>query len=456
MSARRREAGARAEVPLETSTIGRRPEHGAADAAFADFELRDRLEKAIAQLPENYRLLIAAHYLDGGQYEALAEALDFRSARSRRTCIAPSGGCASCWMAARKRDRNSLNADLLRALELVEPIAAGDVVADAVARAFRDLPAAARRRSRRPGGSNDARRTGGGGRAARFTAGAAALSPRAVAGRAARRPPVQCGDRVGPAARWRWDLGADEFERRDGRGGRRLDGDGHARAAHLPACRADADTYVAGGAPPMSALAMWWWAERTFAIRSRGHRARASRGSPPRSSATPFPSRPESASEAMRARTPAVRDPPAACTAVPADSCNCRRCRSVECLVLAEVIEQLLPSALRALRVERHPLRACAGRHPCRAAYSRRNSSMPGRGRPSRRATKLRAAQLPHEPDLLHHRQHRTHLVLATPGACVWMSANATGASSAPSSVNACRTAEDVVRPGYFPPMKNW
>lgn len=51
-------------------------EPGAPDSAFADFELRDRLEKAIAQLPENYRVLIAAHYLDGVQYDALAESLD--------------------------------------------------------------------------------------------------------------------------------------------------------------------------------------------------------------------------------------------------------------------------------------------------------------------------------------------------------------------------------------------
>ena len=45
------------------------------DRKFGDLELRDRLEKAIARLPPNYRLLIAAHYLDGVQYEALAEAL---------------------------------------------------------------------------------------------------------------------------------------------------------------------------------------------------------------------------------------------------------------------------------------------------------------------------------------------------------------------------------------------
>ena len=47
----------------------------AADRQFGDFELRDRLEKAIARLPANYRLLIAAHYLDGVQYEDLAAAL---------------------------------------------------------------------------------------------------------------------------------------------------------------------------------------------------------------------------------------------------------------------------------------------------------------------------------------------------------------------------------------------
>ena len=53
-----------------------RREPGTQDGAFADLELRDRLDKAIAQLPDQYRMLIAAHYLDGVQYEALAEALD--------------------------------------------------------------------------------------------------------------------------------------------------------------------------------------------------------------------------------------------------------------------------------------------------------------------------------------------------------------------------------------------
>jgi len=55
---------------------GRAIDPGGPDAAFSDLELRDRLEKAIAQLPDQYRMLIAAHYLEGVQYEALAEALD--------------------------------------------------------------------------------------------------------------------------------------------------------------------------------------------------------------------------------------------------------------------------------------------------------------------------------------------------------------------------------------------
>ncbi len=38
-------------------------------------ELRDRIDKAMAKLPEHYRMLVAAHYLEGVQYEALAEAL---------------------------------------------------------------------------------------------------------------------------------------------------------------------------------------------------------------------------------------------------------------------------------------------------------------------------------------------------------------------------------------------
>jgi len=65
------------DISLDTDDgSGRRREPGTSDGAFADLELRDRLEKAIVQLPEQYRLLIAAHYLDGVQYEALAEAMN--------------------------------------------------------------------------------------------------------------------------------------------------------------------------------------------------------------------------------------------------------------------------------------------------------------------------------------------------------------------------------------------
>ena len=45
------------------------------DRQFGDLELRDRLEKAIARLPPHYRLVIAAHYLEGVRYEDLADAL---------------------------------------------------------------------------------------------------------------------------------------------------------------------------------------------------------------------------------------------------------------------------------------------------------------------------------------------------------------------------------------------
>ena len=58
----------RVRAQVTTSTASR-------DRQFGDLELRDQLEKAIARLPPNYRLLIAAHYLEGVQYEQLAEAM---------------------------------------------------------------------------------------------------------------------------------------------------------------------------------------------------------------------------------------------------------------------------------------------------------------------------------------------------------------------------------------------
>ena len=57
----------------ERATVATRA--SAWDRQFADMETRDRLEKAIARLPANYRLLIAGHYLEGVQYEDLADAL---------------------------------------------------------------------------------------------------------------------------------------------------------------------------------------------------------------------------------------------------------------------------------------------------------------------------------------------------------------------------------------------
>ena len=72
-----RDAGARRasrEVALDTAVAGHEPR--AHDRALADLELRDRLEKALARLPANYRVLVAAHYLRGVTYEDLAEALD--------------------------------------------------------------------------------------------------------------------------------------------------------------------------------------------------------------------------------------------------------------------------------------------------------------------------------------------------------------------------------------------
>jgi len=63
----------RAAVSLDDERTGVRP--AVTDRRFGDLELRDRLEKAIARLPANYRLLVASHYLKGVQYEELAEAL---------------------------------------------------------------------------------------------------------------------------------------------------------------------------------------------------------------------------------------------------------------------------------------------------------------------------------------------------------------------------------------------
>jgi RNA polymerase sigma-70 factor, ECF subfamily len=63
-------------LSLDDERNGAGAVRGAADRQFSDLELRDRLEKAIARLPQNQRLLIAAHYLQGVQYDDLAEAFN--------------------------------------------------------------------------------------------------------------------------------------------------------------------------------------------------------------------------------------------------------------------------------------------------------------------------------------------------------------------------------------------
>jgi RNA polymerase sigma-70 factor, ECF subfamily len=65
----------RLEISLERGPGERPIDPGREDASFGEVELRDRLEKAIAQLPEHYRILIAGHHLEGVQYEALAESI---------------------------------------------------------------------------------------------------------------------------------------------------------------------------------------------------------------------------------------------------------------------------------------------------------------------------------------------------------------------------------------------
>jgi RNA polymerase sigma-70 factor (ECF subfamily) len=66
------------EESLEALDSEERPRFnpGAPDRAFADMELRDRLDKALAQLTPAARFLVAAHYLSGQKYEELSEALD--------------------------------------------------------------------------------------------------------------------------------------------------------------------------------------------------------------------------------------------------------------------------------------------------------------------------------------------------------------------------------------------
>jgi RNA polymerase sigma-70 factor (ECF subfamily) len=60
----------------EDSADRPRREPGADDRAFGDLVMKDRLQKAIEQLPVQYQVLVNGHYLKGMRYEDLAEALD--------------------------------------------------------------------------------------------------------------------------------------------------------------------------------------------------------------------------------------------------------------------------------------------------------------------------------------------------------------------------------------------
>ena len=76
--AEERKPGRPVEISLdEPAADGDRPrfEPGAADRAFSDLELQDRLGKAIERLPTPYQILVNGHYLQGLRYEDLAEAL---------------------------------------------------------------------------------------------------------------------------------------------------------------------------------------------------------------------------------------------------------------------------------------------------------------------------------------------------------------------------------------------
>jgi RNA polymerase sigma-70 factor (ECF subfamily) len=53
-----------------------RVQPAADDRAFGDLVMKDRLQKAIEQLPVPYQVLINGHYMKGMRYEDLAEALN--------------------------------------------------------------------------------------------------------------------------------------------------------------------------------------------------------------------------------------------------------------------------------------------------------------------------------------------------------------------------------------------
>ena len=76
LSQERRELATASLDDVKDGDDQRRRQPAADDRAFADLVLRDRLQKAIEQLPVRYQVLINGHYMKGMQYEELAAALD--------------------------------------------------------------------------------------------------------------------------------------------------------------------------------------------------------------------------------------------------------------------------------------------------------------------------------------------------------------------------------------------
>lgn len=64
------------DISLDDDTRPLPPRAAIRDRVFSDIELRDRLDKAMARLPEHYRVLVHGHYVKGVKYEELAAALD--------------------------------------------------------------------------------------------------------------------------------------------------------------------------------------------------------------------------------------------------------------------------------------------------------------------------------------------------------------------------------------------
>ena len=148
----------RARCRSTTKRTRARRRASATDRQFGDLELRDRLEKAIARLPANYRLLIAAHYLEGVQYEDLAEALQlplgtvktqlYRAKQQLRRLLETESEMSSSTVRCMLTSSLILTMFCDEALDAIEAIAAGELTPDGRdRRASGDLCRTARRRS---------------------------------------------------------------------------------------------------------------------------------------------------------------------------------------------------------------------------------------------------------------------------------------------------------------------